>query len=100
MTIYSLDTVPSQFGTNCYSMSSSNRCFLTGIQASQDAGKVFWYSHLFKNVRQFVVTHRVKGFGVVRKAEVANTLADTCDIFTYMGKQVLRIQTWRFYSLR
>ena len=26
-----------------------------------------WYSHLFKNFPQFVVIHRVKGFGVVNK---------------------------------
>ena len=29
-----------------------------------------WYSHLFQNFPQFVVIHRVKGFGVVNKAEV------------------------------
>ena len=29
-----------------------------------------WYSHLLKNVPQFVVIHRVKGFGIVNKAEV------------------------------
>ena len=29
-----------------------------------------WYSHLFKNLPQFVVTHTVKGFGIVNKAEV------------------------------
>ena len=28
-----------------------------------------WYSHLFKNVPQFVVIHTVKGFGIVNKAE-------------------------------
>ena len=31
------------------SMSSSNCCFLTCIQISQEAGEVFWYSHLLKN---------------------------------------------------
>ena len=31
------------------SMSGSNCCFLTCIQVSQEAGKVVWYSHLFKN---------------------------------------------------
>ena len=36
-------------------MSSSNCCFLTCIQISQEAGKVVWYSHLFKNFPQFVV---------------------------------------------
>ena len=29
-----------------------------------------WYSHLFKNVPQFVVIHTVKSFGVVNKAKV------------------------------
>ena len=51
-------------------MSDSNCCFLTCIQISQEVGKVVWYSHLFKNVPQFVVIHTVKGFGVVKKAEV------------------------------
>ena len=31
------------------SMSSSNCYFLTCIQASLEAGKVIWYSHLFRN---------------------------------------------------
>ena len=31
------------------SMSSSNCCFLTCIQVSQETGKVVWYSHLLKN---------------------------------------------------
>ena len=50
------------------SMSSSNCCFLTCIQISQEAGQVVWYSHLFKNFPEFVVIHTVKGFGVVNKA--------------------------------
>ena len=29
-----------------------------------------WYSHLFKNFPQFVVTHTVKGFGIVNKEDV------------------------------
>ena len=29
-----------------------------------------WYSHLLKNFPQFVVSHTVKGFGIVIKAEV------------------------------
>ena len=48
-------------------MSSSNCCFLTYIQISQEAGQVVWYSHLLKNFTQFVVIHTVKGFGVVKK---------------------------------
>ena len=49
------------------SMSSSNCCFLTYIQISQEAGKVVWCSCLLKNFSQFVVIHTVKGFGVVNK---------------------------------
>ena len=52
------------------SMSDSNCCFLTGIQISQEACQVVWYSHLFKNSAQFVVIHTVKGFGIVNKAEI------------------------------
>ena len=51
-------------------MSSSNCCFLTGIQISQEAGQVAWYAHLFQNFPQFVVIHSVKGFGIVNKAEM------------------------------
>ncbi|CAI9174257.1 unnamed protein product [Rangifer tarandus platyrhynchus] len=54
----------------CCSMSSSNCCFLTCIQISQEAGQVVWYAHLFQNFPQFVVIHTVKGFGIVNKAEV------------------------------
>ena len=50
-------------------MSGSNCCFLTCIQISQEAGKLVWYSHLFKNFPHFVVIHTVKGFVVVNKAE-------------------------------
>ena len=52
------------------SMFSSNCCFLTCIEISQKAGKVVWYSHLFKHFPEFVVIYTVKGFGVVNKAEV------------------------------
>ena len=31
---------------------------------------MIWYCYLFKNFPLFVVIHRVKGFGVVNKAEV------------------------------
>ena len=51
-------------------MSSSNCCFLTCIQVSQEAGQVVWYSHLFQNFPQFLVIHTVKGFGIVKKAEI------------------------------
>ena len=54
----------------CCFMSSSNCCFLTCIQVSQEAGQVIWYSHLFQNFPQFIVIHTVKGFGIVNKAEI------------------------------
>ena len=31
---------------------------------------VVWYSHLLKNFPQFLVIHTVKGFGIVKKAEI------------------------------
>ena len=62
----------------CCSMSSSNCCFLTSIQISQEAGQVVWYSHLLKNYPQFVVIHTVKGFGVVNKADIDVFLELSC----------------------
>ena len=52
-------------------MSGSNCCFLTCIQVSQVAGKVVWYSHLFKNFPQFVVIHTVKGFSIVNETKIS-----------------------------
>ena len=52
------------------STSSSNCCFLTLIQISQEAGKVVWYLHLLNNFPQFVVIHTVKDFSAVNEAEV------------------------------
>ena len=37
-----------------------------------------WYSHLFKNLPQFVLIHTVKGFGIVNKAEVDVFLELSC----------------------
>ena len=51
-------------------MSSSDCCFLTYIQISQEAAQVVWYSHLFQNFPQFIVIHTVKGFDIVNKAEI------------------------------
>jgi len=59
-------------------MPSSNCCFLTCIQISQEAGEVVWYSHLFKNFPQFIVIHTVKGFGIVNKAEIDVFLELSC----------------------
>ena len=59
-------------------MSSSNYCFLTCIQVSQEAGQVVWYSHLFQNFPQLIVIHTVEGFGVVNKAEIDVFLELSC----------------------
>ena len=50
-------------------LSSSNCCFLTGIQVSKEGGQMVWYSRL-KNFLQFVVISIVKGFNVINEAEV------------------------------
>ena len=84
MTIYILDVLLSRFGTKsgkqpvCCSTSSSNYCFLTCIQISQEAGEVVWYFHLFKNFPQFFVIHTVKGFGIVKKPEIDVFLEFSC----------------------
>ena len=62
----------------CYSMSSSNCCFLACIQISQEAGQVVWYAHFLMNFPQFVVIHTVKGFGIVNKAEIDVFLELSC----------------------
>ena len=62
----------------CCSMSSSNYCFFTCTQISQESGQVIWYSHLLKDFPQFVVIHIVKGFGIVNKAEVDVFLELSC----------------------
>ena len=69
--------------TVCCFMSGSSCCFLTCMQISQEggavggaegitdkAGKMVWYSHLFKNFPQFVVIHIVKDFGIISKPDV------------------------------
>ena len=59
-------------------MSSSNRCFLTCIQVSQEADQVVWYSHLFQNFLQFIVIHTAKDCGIVNKAEIDVFLELSC----------------------
>ena len=74
-------------------MSSSNCCFLTCIQISQEPGQVVWYSYLFQNFPQLVVIHRVKGFGIVNKADVFLELSHFFDDPTDV-KSSLNI--WKF----
>ena len=51
---------------------------MTCIQIFQEAGQVVWYSHLFKNIPQFVVIHTVKCFSVVNEAELDVFLELSC----------------------
>ena len=62
----------------CCSMSSSDCCFLTCIQISQEARQAVWYSHLSKNFPHFIVIHTVKGFGIVNNAEIEVSLEFSC----------------------
>ena len=66
-------------------LSGSNCCFLTGIQVSQEAGKVVWYSHIFKNFPQFVVTHTLKVFSSVNEAEIDVFLEFSCFFYDPMN---------------
>ena len=59
-------------------MYSSDCCFLTCTQISQEAGQVVWYYHLLKNFPQFIVIHTIKGFGIINKAEVDVFLELSC----------------------
>ena len=62
----------------CCSMTSSNCCFLTCIQISQETDQVVWYSHLFQNFPQLIVIHTVKGLGIVNKADIDVFLELSC----------------------
>ena len=44
-----------------------------------------WYSHIFKNFPQFVVSHTVKGFSVVNEAEVDVFLNFACFFYAVMN---------------
>ena len=59
----------------CYSMSSSNCCFFTCIQISQEVGLVFPSLSEFSTV---YVIHTVKGLGIANKAEVDVFLELSC----------------------
>ena len=65
--VLNLSLVPGLF---CY--------FLACLQASQEIGKVVWYSCLSKNFSQIVGIHAVKGFRVISEAEVDVFLEFPC----------------------
>ena len=76
-------------------MTSSNCCILTGIQVSQKAGQVVWYSHLFQNLPQSTVIHTVKGFGILNKAEI-DIFLELSHFFDY-PEDVLQFDLWFLY---
>ena len=61
-----------------------------------------WYSHLFRNVAQFVVIHTVKGFGVVNKAEIDIFLELSCffsdptDVGNVISVSSPSLNIWKF----
>ena len=69
-------------------MSSSNYCFLTCIQISQEAGQVVWYSHLFQNFPQFIVMYTVKGFGIVNTNYLLFNILNF-KMYSWMNKYLL-----------
>ena len=70
MTIYSLDELFFQFGTSRLFHVQFQLLLFVYIQVSQEAGKVPWYSHLFKNFPQLVVIHTEKGFRIANETDV------------------------------
>ena len=64
------------------------------------------YSHLFQNFPQFIVVHRVKGFGIVNKAEIDVFLelscffhdpADVCNLISGSSAfSKTRFNIWKF----
>ena len=82
-------------------MWSSNCCFLTCIQISQEAGKVVWYFYLLKNFPQSVVIHTVRGFGIVNKAEVDVFQEFSCFIYdpTDIGNLISGVSAFSKSSL-
>ena len=87
-------------------MFSSNYCFLTCIQVSQETGKVALYFHLFKKFPPFVVIHTVKDFLIVNEAEVRVFLGFSCFLCDLMNVGNLisgssafsksSLNTWKF----
>ena len=69
----------------CCFMSSSNCCFQPAFRFLKR--QVRWSgTHLFQNFPQFIVIHTVKGFGIVKKAEIDVFLELSC--FFHDGETV------------
>ena len=79
-------------------MSSSNCCFLTCIQVSQEACQAVWYSHLFQNFPQFIVIHEVEGFGIVINQSILKEISPGYSLEGLMMK--LKLQYFGYLMQR
>ena len=75
--MYLMYSFPSFEPVHC-SMSSSNCCFFTCIQDSQEIGKVVWYSHLCKEFYTVCVMHIARDFSIVSEAKIDVFLEFSC----------------------
>ena len=82
----------------CCSMSSSNCCFLTCKQISQEGSQVIWYSHPFEDFLQFVVIHTVKGFGIVNKTKRGLFLEIPCSFHDPEDVGNLNVRSFAFFK--
>ena len=62
---------------------------------------MFWYSHLFQNFPQFIVSHIITGFGIVNKAETEVFLELSCffDDPTDVGNLISGSSAFSKYNL-
>ena len=89
VTIHRLEVLLSQFGASHFSLLGSNCCFLTCIQISQEAGKVVWCSHLFKNFPVCCVPHS-QNFNLANETEVDFPFLDfPCFLYDLMNVGIL-----------
>ena len=71
-------------------MSSSNCCFLTCIQVSQEADQVVLYSHFFQNFRQFIMIHTVPWTARRLNQSILKEINPGCSLEGLMLKLKLR----------
>ena len=78
MTIYSLDVLLFFFGTSLW-FHFQFELLLPDLHVDFSRGRLgVYYSHLFQNFPHIIVIHTVKGFGIVKKAEIDVFLELSC----------------------
>ena len=98
MTICSLDELLFLFGPVCCTMSSSNCCFLTCKQISQEAGQVLWYSHLFEGF-SFALGCEVSFFSGIQHSPVYGCSVESCNFGALAGDECTSFYSTIFSSL-